>query len=118
MIDRRKNERVPRRMKIIFIHEDDYLISYSRNLSVDGMYLYTPDPPDYGDIIDIRFALSEEEQIAARAKVMWVHPGSDSEDSGVGVQFLELPHDSQTSIRKAVRRIAVLDTDGLPVQGG
>ncbi len=115
MTERRKNMRVAKCLKIIYIHDDDYLISHSSNLSVDGMYLYTPDPPGNGDIIEIRFALSEDDQVAVPAKVVWVHTGFDGADSGVGVRFLQLPPDTQALIRNAVRRIAVLGSEELPV---
>ncbi len=49
MDERRGNQRIPSKFEINYVNEGDYLISYSKDLSVDGMFVSTNSPPAVGE---------------------------------------------------------------------
>ena len=106
--ERRIHKRVPATFKISYIHEGDYLISYSKDLSVDGMFIYTKDPPAVGETTEITFSIGNIEHISVDAKVVWVNCSESETEAGVGVQFVNPPPFLKETILEVVNRIALL----------
>lgn len=110
--DRRTSDRVFAKFKVNYIHKGDYLISFSRDISVDGMFLYTEDPPQVGDYPRLIFSIGELEDISITSKVVWVSPPGSVTGSGMAVQFLDLPPPLKETILKTVNKVTVLEKDG------
>ena len=107
--NRRVDERVPVDFKVDFIHEGDYVLSFSKNISLGGMFLCTPDPPDPGSRLKLIFPLDEHYQAEVMAVVVWVNRGAGAGETGMGVQFLsQLPFNLKESIMKNVKRVEIL----------
>lgn len=106
--DRRTQQRVPVQLKIIYVHDGDYLISHSKDLSVDGMFIYTPKPLPVGETTEISFALNDHDEFIVRARVAWVNPSASEAEAGIGVQFIDPPAPFKETILQTVKRIAVL----------
>lgn len=104
----RKNRRIPAKLKIIYIHDEDYLISHSRDLSVDGMFIYTKNPVPPGETTEIAFSVGSLDQLSVKARVIWVKNTASEFESGMGVQFINPPPFFQEAILHTVNRIAVL----------
>ena len=108
--DRRSSVRVPVKYEINFINEDDYLISYSKDISADGMFIRTNNAPPVGERTTLTFTIGDLEQITIDAKVIWVNDAESSEDPGMGVQFVRPPKNLKETILSIVKRVAVLES--------
>jgi Tfp pilus assembly protein PilZ len=111
-LERRINDRALVKFQVNYIHKGDYLISFSRDISVDGMFLYTENPAPVGDYPRLTFSVGEMKDVTVTAKVVWVSPPGSASGSGMAVQFLELPSLLKETILKVVNRFSVLEQDG------
>jgi Tfp pilus assembly protein PilZ len=96
--ERRSTKRVPAKYEINFIHEGDYLISFSKDISVDGMFIQT---------------IGELNEVSVEAKVVWVNDVESTKDAGMGVQFVNPPDHLKENILRVVKRVAVLEREGV-----
>ncbi|SPD75188.1 Type IV pilus assembly PilZ [uncultured Desulfobacterium sp.] len=108
MGERRWNKRVPARLKTSYVGDRDYLISYSKDLSVDGMFICTQDPLPVGESVSLTFSIGKIGQVTIDAKVIWVNSADIQGESGMGVQFIDTPDLIKEEILKFVNKIAVL----------
>jgi uncharacterized protein (TIGR02266 family) len=113
-IERRINKRVPAKFKISYIHEEDYLISYTKDISVDGIFIYTKEPPSVGELTKLTFSIATLDQVTVDAKVVWVNIGGMEKDAGIGVQFINPPGELKEAILEIVNRVAILDGLEIP----
>ena len=111
-VERRINDRALVKFQVNYIHKEDYLISFSRDISVDGMFLCTENPPPVGDYPRLTFSIGEMENVTVTAKVVWVSPSGSATGPGMAVQFLELPDPLKETILKIISRFTVLEKDG------
>ncbi len=107
--ERRQNKRVPAKFKINYIHEGDYLISFTRDISVDGMFIYTENPPSVGEQTKLTFSLEDSDPIAVEAKVIWANTSGNKKDHGVGVQFINSSQEFKDAILAYVNRVAIIE---------
>ncbi len=105
--ERRINRRFDAKFEISYINENDYLISFTKDISADGMFIYTERPPAVGSSIKLIFSLGNIKKIEVNAKVVWINK-STSKDSGMGVKFVNILARSKDAILKEINRIAVL----------
>ena len=108
--ERRKSGRVPARIRIIYVHDGDYLTSHSRDLSVDGMFVYTKSPPAVGETAELYFSLGPVEDLTVAARVVWVNRSDMEEDAGMGVQFINPPAACKEALLETIKKIAYLST--------
>jgi uncharacterized protein (TIGR02266 family) len=108
--ERRVNERVTVEFKVSYIHEGDFLISYSKDISADGMFIYTEDPPAVGDRPQVTFTVNDDE-ISLQAEVIWVNTSKSPKDCGMGVRFIKPPAKLRKEILKLVNKVAVFPAD-------
>ena len=107
--ERRQSLRVPVKFEINYIHEGDYLISFSGDLSVEGMFIYTENPPPMGRKINLTFSLENTDPIDLEAMVIWANRSKDKRDRGVGVQFLNSSKAVRDAILKYIKRVAIIE---------
>lgn len=110
--ERRERKRIPVKFKVNCIHEEDYLISFSRDISADGMFIHTKNPPEVDQKVDLHFSIDGVEKLKIPARVVWVNKAEDPRDAGVGVKFIRPKAALKESIMKAVNRVAVLEKPG------
>ena len=110
-IERRINERASVNFKINYIHEGDYLISNSKDISISGMFIYTENPPSIGEMITLAFSLEDTEQLKVNAKVVWKNDSKNEKDKGIGVKFIEPDSQVKEIILNMVKRVAIIDTN-------
>lgn len=108
-VDRRTSKRVPGKYEINFIHEGDYLISFSKDISADGMFIQTDNAPPVGQLTKLTFSIGEIEQISVDAKIVWVNDSQATSDPGMGVQFVNPPDHLKETILSIIKRVAVLE---------
>ncbi len=110
--ERRVFARVPANFEVDVIHKDNYIISFNRDISVDGMFLCTQNPPPVGSQVRLHFTLDHMEKIELPAIVIWVDTRGPVEEHGIGVQFLDQPSpEFKKSILKLLDRIKILQHD-------
>ena len=103
--DRRSSIRVPGKYEINFINEGDYLISFSKDISVDGMFIQTESAPPVGEFTKLTFSIGNIEEIS----VVWVNDSDTTGDPGMGVKFVKPPKKLKETILTMVKRVAVLE---------
>ena len=105
----RIEERVPVEFQVYYIHEGDYVLSFSKNISLGGMFLCAPDPPDPGTKVKLVFPVEEYYEAEVMAVVIWVDRSPKVEKVGMGVQFLSrLSSNLKENIMKHVKRVEIL----------
>jgi len=105
--DRRIIQRFPVDFRVDFIHAGDYLISCSKDISMDGMFVNTESPapvgPAEGNI-----------EVEVAALVVWNRGKSSYQRPGMGVQFLSpLPQSVKKDFLKNIDRIVILSGKGI-----
>lgn len=109
--ERRIQIRIPAEFAINYIHDGDYLISKTKNISVDGMFIHTEEPPPVGDTIQLTFRLDASGETKINAMVQWINGSKSGLDAGMGVQFIKPPKKLQDKILQYVKRIAIFHQD-------
>ncbi|OGQ94722.1 MAG: hypothetical protein A2521_11545 [Deltaproteobacteria bacterium RIFOXYD12_FULL_57_12] len=110
--DRRVYARMPASFKVDYVHKDNYFISFNRDLSVDGMFVCTENPPVIGSHITLIFSVGKFEGVEIPALVVWVNQKGPKAERGMGVQFLGKPPTVfMENILQAVNRIVILQDE-------
>ncbi len=109
--ERRKNPRIPTQFEVNVVNDDDYVISLSKDISADGMFIATSNPPPVGTTQTLIFSIGDLQQISVKAMVMWIHPQNNGRDQGMGVQFIDVSDELKDAILHIVNRVAVFDTE-------
>lgn len=105
--ERRISLRVPAQFQVNFIHEGDYLISHSRDISVDGMFLYTSTPPPVNEETELTFSIGHLQDVKIRAEVVWVNHTKSKKDSGMAIRFIDPQPELVDAILHIVKKVAV-----------
>ena len=107
--NRRTENRVPVDFQVDYIHEGDYVLSFSKNISLGGMFLCTPDTLEPGSKLKLIFPVEEYYQAEVMAVVVWVNKSPNVGEIGMGVQFLSpLSSNLKESIMKDIKRVEIL----------
>jgi PilZ domain len=105
----RAKERAPVNFQVDYIHEGDYALSFSKNISFGGMFLCTQNPPEPGCKVKLIFPLEEYYQAEVMALVVWINRSTKGGESGMGVQFLSpLSSHLKENIMKDIKRVEIL----------
>jgi uncharacterized protein (TIGR02266 family) len=108
--NRRIGRRVPANFKVDYIHKGDYILSFNKNISVDGMFICTENPPAVGQHIELIFSIGAGQEVDVAAIVVWVNMAGPAKEKGMGVQFLSpLSSELKENIVQIVDRVAVLE---------
>ena len=106
--ERRSSQRRDVRVRVDYQHEGNYLISYSRDLSPDGVFVCTPHPAPIGESVTLVFPVEELHEITVTATVVWTPPPGSAAQPGMGLQFVDLPETLREALLESVHRVAVL----------
>ena len=108
--DRRESKRIPIKFKVNCINEKDFIISFSKDISADGMFIRTTTPPEVGQKITLHFSLGGIAEQEVSARVVWVNRPGDPQapDVGMGVKFIKPKASLKRDILNAVNKVAVL----------
>jgi uncharacterized protein (TIGR02266 family) len=107
--DYRSEERIPVDFKVNCLHGGDYVLSFSKNISLGGMFLCTPNPLEPGSKVKLIFPLDDNYQAEVMAIVIWVNRTSSAGEVGMGVQFLsQLSSNLKENIMKNIKRVEIL----------
>lgn len=104
---RRSQHRVAARFKVDYAHEDNYLISYSKDISIDGMFICTKNPPAVGTYLRLVFSIEGIHEVMVGARVVWA-AATGTDNPGMGVKFLDPPEHLKEAVLDMVNRIAIV----------
>ena len=105
----RSEERAPVAFKVDYIHEGDYVLSFSKNISLGGMFLCTPNPPEPGSRVKLIFPIEEHYLAEVMTVVVWINKSPGGGETGMGVQFLSpLSANLKENIMKQIKRVDIL----------
>jgi uncharacterized protein (TIGR02266 family) len=112
--DRRIIQRYPVDFRVDFIHAGDYMISCSKDISMDGMFINTNSPAPVGTHVNLLFPTEGHHEIEVAALVVWNREKSAFQKPGMGVQFLSpLPQFVKKNFLKDIDRIVILSEKGI-----
>jgi uncharacterized protein (TIGR02266 family) len=107
--DRRIIQRFPLDFRVDFIHDGDYIISCSKDISMDGMFISTSNPPPVGTHVNLIFSSEGHLDIEVTALVVWIKKSTMYRNPGMGVQFLSsLPKQVKKNILKNIDQVMIL----------
>ena len=96
------------RFQVDYFHEENYLISFTKNISADGMFIHTPQPPAVGTFLQLVFSIGDLHEVTVGARVVWTSRANGESEPGMGVRFLDPPGFVREALLSLVQRIAVL----------
>ena len=112
--DRRIINRIPVDFRVDYIHSGDYMISCSKNMSMDGMFINTDSPPPVGTHVNLIFPVDDNLEAEVAALVVWHKEKNNFRKPGMGVQFLApLPQVIKQSFLKDIDRLVILSDRGI-----
>jgi uncharacterized protein (TIGR02266 family) len=112
--DRRIIQRFPVDFRVDFIHAGDYMISCSKDISMDGMFINTASPAPVGTHVNLIFPAEGNHEVEVAALVVWSREKSSYQKPGMGVQFLTpLPQTVKKNFFKDIDRIMTLSDKGI-----
>ena len=112
--DRRIIQRFPVDFRVDFMHAGDYMISCSKNISMDGMFINTESPAPVGTHVNLIFPAEGSHEVEVTALVVWNREKSSYQRPGMGVQFLApLPQKLKKNVFKDIDRIVILSEKGI-----
>jgi len=107
--NRRIEERAPVDFQVNCIHKGDYVLSFSKNISLGGMFLCTPNPLEPGSKLKLTFPVEEYYHAEVMGIVVWVNRSPKVGETGMGVQFLsQLSTHLKENIMKHIKRVEIL----------
>jgi len=107
--EQRASVRVPTRFKVDYSHENNYLISYSKNISAEGMFICTDKIVPVGTHVNLVFSIKDLYEVVVTAKVAWVNLQETKGDTGLGLEFIDPPTLLKEAVLRIVNRVAVVE---------
>jgi len=106
-LTRRTAPRARVEVGVDYIHADTTGTGKTLNLSQDGMYIVTANPPDVGTHLIVHFALPDSEPVEGTAHVVWIrHPEIEHPyPPGMAVEFLKLPPEASPALAAFVASV-------------
>lgn len=104
MEDKRKSERVPKKIKSEVHGEEMVTYSSAVDISKNGIFISTPEPPAEGSEVNLNITSPDGDTINLKGTVRWVRE-DENEDrkAGMGVEFTECSPEKTDSIDKIIR---------------
>lgn len=109
--ERRENRRAFLKFEINYIQEGDFLISHSKDISADGMFINTENPLAVNEKVTLTFSLEASEPFTVEARVIWINQNGQKRDKGMGVKFIRPTKQLKNAILAVVHKVAVLDVE-------
>jgi uncharacterized protein (TIGR02266 family) len=107
--EQRASIRVPARFKVDYSHKGNYLISYSKNISAEGIFICTGRSVPIGTHLKLVFSIEDLHEVVVTAKVAWANLQAGKRDVGLGLEFIDPPPLLKEAVLRIVNRIAVIE---------
>lgn len=107
-LDRRTSIRATAEYSVNYLLDDDYVLSFSRDISADGMFIRTDKPAKEGNIIHLNFDINNVSGKDIEATVVYCNANPKSNETGMGVKFNNIDSELKDAILHIVNRVAIL----------
>jgi type IV pilus assembly protein PilZ len=108
--ERRSAERLDVTWSVDCETEDTFLYANITDFSELGVFVRTDEPLEIGTRLTLRFAPpGSTDEFVTKGQVQWVNPIrvlAHNPNPGMGVRFVDLPHDARERLIELVRTIA------------
>ena len=104
--ERRIDRRLPLRIQVEYECMEDFLVDYTANVSIGGMFIETPNPQPIGTSFRLRFELPGlDHYIDTTAEVRWVMSAEEAGTlpPGMGIRFADLTPEDQVHVQNLIR---------------
>lgn len=101
--DKRQAERLPIRMLVEYESSEDFLIDYTANMSIGGMFIQTGNPLPVGTRFRLRFRIpGRPDPVDTVGEVCWVLTPDEAGcmQPGMGVRFEDLAEHDRLSVEE------------------
>ena len=101
--ERRITRRIPARVLVEYETVEDFLIDYTANMSIGGMFIQTHTPLPVGTRFRLRFRIpGRPHPVETEAEVCWVLRGEKGGvwQPGMGVRFDELSNEDHEAVQR------------------
>ena len=101
--ERRNNSRLPLRILVEYDSSEDFLIDYTANMSIGGMFIQTGEPLPVGTRFRLRFRIpGREEPVDTEGEVCWLLGRDEAGPMhpGMGIRFSELTGSDKALIER------------------
>jgi len=101
--EKRTTERLPIRMLVEYESSEDFLIDYTANMSIGGMFIQTSNPLEVGTRFRLRFRIpGRDAPVDTVGEVCWVLSAEEAGvmQPGMGVRFEELEAKDRASVEE------------------
>ena len=107
--ERRITKRASVKLEINYIQEEDFLISHSKDISADGMFIKTEKPVPVDELLTLKFSLGKTGDYTVKARVIWTNTSNDIKNRGMGVKFIKTTEKFKNAILAYVKKVAVIE---------
>lgn len=101
--DRRRSQRAPARLLVEYESVEDFLIDYTANMSLGGMFIQTREPLPVGSRFRLRFRIpGRPEPVETEGEVCWTLTVEEagSWQPGMGVKLDQLREEDREAVSR------------------
>ena len=109
--ERRTRGRVAMKRLVDCHHEGNYLVSHSKDISPDGMFLCSDAPLPVGSLVKLVFSVDGLHDLVVAARVVRSVKRGSCSQPGMGLEFIDLPENLREALLDILHRVAVLDDE-------
>ncbi len=101
--DPERRKRAALGVKVGLEHGSQFFTGFSKNISTKGIFITTEHPLPIEGRVHLFFELPGGHPVAVIAEVRWRRPsGGIAQEAGVGLEFVNLDHDSEILIERHI----------------
>ena len=104
--EQRRQPRTPVRVLVEYDSVEEFLIDYTSNISIGGLFIQTQDPLEVGTLFRIRFRIpGDPEPVETDAEVCWILRPEDAGalQPGMGVRFASLKEEDRARVEDLLK---------------
>ena len=106
----RKEERVPKKLSLMFKDRMTFIKAYSSNISSGGLFIRNNNPLEVGEQFLLKLQLPDiKEAIKIKCQVAWVRKPDEAtaeRPAGMGVKFVEMKDKDKVFLKKYINDVA------------
>ena len=104
VIEQRATRRLPVRVEVEYGTMEDFLLDYTANVSLGGVFIQTDQPLDVGTRFRLRLQIPYRKRpLETLGEVRWTQDGSGYEEAGMGVRFDALASADRRAVERMMR---------------
>jgi type IV pilus assembly protein PilZ len=103
-IEQRATRRLPIRVEVEYQTMEDFLLDYTANVSLGGVFIVTDSPLEVGTRFRLRLQIPHRKRpLDTLGEVRWVQDPDDGMNAGMGVQFDGMSGADRRAVERMIR---------------